>query len=748
MRPGIFRLFRPVLLLMVSCSLCLFGSSLTMGEEAGFATSTTTSQTGVVTKVESQPTNLRDYFLSQVSALCDKISNTIPEEGSKRQDELKSKLLEEIPILHSQMAVGTTTENVEGWKAFLLTNEVVTTLSSAKPDYKILEKSLEAFQGKEAGLENPMFVTVRNLLKNLVNANRQNSADPKSREEDRKYISKLCSELPKSVSKLAEKYDAELAETITLALEDLKYYRPDSNDVRQLVDLISAYFPVPNFMFSISSKLLLPGVARPVSENINVADTIRGAYVTGKGHVEGGLSVSFIPNDQMAELGLLLSTQINTNTVATRDGAYVYSTSTGAVKAKKSVFINKEILTGQASASGTMSSQITGVDSGRRTIGQNIAEQRVMEEKPYSEMESTRKMEYRIATRLDEEVDTQINSLNTSLRKRFISKLEEQKYFPRAIVSRTTTERLFWSALVANDVQFGLPSPNKGIKDGEMKGDLSILLHESCPNNAAFFALAGRRVCDQEVTQNLAGFFAQEPSEETPVVTDGTSVDSTIVKESVVTSTTDKSTSTTSKDKASAASSKDRKIGKFVAGRNKRNKPDAKSDAKSDSKEDAKSKTKTEAKKSTDDTPLWLSFTGDLPIVATFDKDQIRFSMRIDQFEKDNRTYPGLDVDIIYEIAKNGSFVFRRKAIDVFPAGLKRGQVIPARFQAIRSMVLKRLEEQLEKEIKVQGIATSNLGNKSSKGSMIRKGLLVPHSVTAQGGWLQLEYEFIEDHNL
>ncbi|MDD3587491.1 MAG: hypothetical protein PHQ75_09940, partial [Thermoguttaceae bacterium] len=506
-------------------------------------------------------------------------------------------------------------------------------------------------------------------------------------------------------------------------------------------DLISAYFPVPNFMFSVSSKLLLPGVARPVSENIDVADTIREAYVTGKGHVEGGLAVSFVPNDQMAELGLLLSTQINTKTVATQSGVYVYSTSTGSVKAKKSVFINKEILTGQASASGTMASQITGIDSGRRNIGQNIAEQRVMEEKPYSEMESTRKMEYRIASRLDEEVDTQVSSLNASLRKRVISKLEQQKYFPRAIVSRTTAERLYWSALVANDVQFGLPSSSKGVKDGAMKGDLSILLHESCPNNAAFFALAGRRVSDKEVTQSLSDFFAREPSGETQAA------EAASVKENKAADQSETSTSTADKDKdkdkASASSGKDRIIGKFVGSRHKKNKPDTKSDSKSDTKPETKAKAA--AKKTTEDTPLWLSFTGDLPVVATFDKNQIRFSMRIDQFEKDNRTYPGLDVDIVYEIAKNGTFVFRRKVIDVFPAGIERGQVIPARFQAIRSMILKRLEEQLEKEIKVQEIATTKLGNNSSKGSMIRKGLLVPQAVTAQGGWLQVEYEFRED---
>lgn len=729
-------IFRFVLLVMMWC---LFCCSTGFGEETGMATSgagtlpapidQAQNAQSVTSKPGSPRTDLKKYFLDQLTTLCDKIEKAVPEDGTKRQEELKRQLLEQMPVLYSQMAVGTDPKNVEGWKAFLLTEEVIKTLKAAKLDHAILESSLESFQGREAGLDNPMFVPVRKTLKNLVELNRKMAVDAKSREEDKKYISGLCRELPTNVRKLAQKYDAELSESITLALEDLKYYRPDSNDVRQLVDLISAYFSVPNVMFSVGSNLLVTGAARPVSEDVDINDVIRGAYVTGKGHVNGNLFIEFVPNPQMAEIMLSLKTQVDTNTVAARDGAYVYSTNTGTVQAKKSIFVGKEMMTGQATASGVMASQITGVNSGRGNLGQNIAEQRVMEEKPYSEMESTRKMEYRIASRLNEEVDSQVKAFNDSLRERFISKLEQQEYFPRAIVSKTTTDRLFWSALVANEVQLGLPTSTMGNKDGEMKGDVSILVHESSPNNAAFFALAGRRVSDKEVTKNISGFMSKESSEDTSTAKDTSAVDEK-----------KDTTKADAKETASATSGKDRKVGKLGSNRNKRTKSETKPDTKTQKKPEVKSETK-----KAEDTPLWLSFTGDLPIVTTFDKDEMRFSLRIDQFEKDERTYPGLDVNIVYAIAKNGTCVFHRKEIDVFPAGLKRGQVIPARYQAIRSMVLKRLEEQLEKEIVVQKISTTQMGSKTSKEPLVRKGELIPNIVTARNGWFLLQYKFVED---
>ncbi|MDO5579779.1 MAG: hypothetical protein Q4G69_01465 [Planctomycetia bacterium] len=160
------------------------------------------------------------------------------------------------------------------------------------------------------------------------------------------------------------------------------------------------------------------------------------------------------------------------------------------------------------------------------------------------------------------------------------------------------------------------------------------------------------------------------------------------------------------------------------------------------------------AEKSTDE-PLWLFFAEDLPVQTKFDKDEIAIQIRLDGFEKDKKMYPELTVNIAYKIEKNEKgFVLRRKTLDALPGNIHPGQTIPARYQVIRSLLLKKLEECLKKEYAVSAIRpadnakTGENMEKEGQTSNRLTGTLVPARFTAQKGWLELEYRYEPDPNI
>lgn len=157
------------------------------------------------------------------------------------------------------------------------------------------------------------------------------------------------------------------------------------------------------------------------------------------------------------------------------------------------------------------------------------------------------------------------------------------------------------------------------------------------------------------------------------------------------------------------------------------------------------------AQKCTDE-PLWLFFANDLPIQTKFDKDEIFVQLRLDGFEKEKNVYPELTVRIVYKIEKNAKgFLLRQKELDASPGNLQPGQTIPARYQVIRSLLLKKLEDLLKKEyvVPVVRMADQAKGNAKDENEIQQShrifGSFIPVRFTTQNKWLELEYKFEPD---
>lgn len=142
------------------------------------------------------------------------------------------------------------------------------------------------------------------------------------------------------------------------------------------------------------------------------------------------------------------------------------------------------------------------------------------------------------------------------------------------------------------------------------------------------------------------------------------------------------------------------------------------------------------------DEELTLTFSDDAPILLRFNGDTISVAINIDAVSLGDKRFPAMDIDVVYAAEKRGSECFLvKKEVEVWPAGLDRQAIVPARLQAVRSQVLRRLQENLEDEILLKAIDVPSLSAK--EGETALSGTLVPANITFQSGWALCAMEFV-----
>ena len=669
-------LFALVIIFAGSRSVQLQGAELS-GSEVGIAASSV-YKPGLATSQQVTAAMTEKAFLEKVADLCGQIVSAPPEDMQTTLSSVHRTLGNDIDQLTANISKVTDSKIAQGWKEYLLLDTIKKEMAAKNLSSETVEASIKAFDSKAEGLDKPIFVPVLRTLELLDALNKEVKGKARLSKDDEKAFANVCEKLPQAVCKYIETSNGKDGELLTVYLDNLKYYRPGSAKVDELVKLITNYFSAPNVIFTASSALLRTKPIRNFTENLTVKETIRGSAVRGTGTAKGEVYARFVPNNDRAEIRLSLSSDVSTKTVAYRQGVSVHSNNTGTVSATKSIYIDGTGLdTSRATGNGKMKSHITNIDSGRGRIGQHVVENRVRGEQPYSQAESTRKMELRMAERFDETVNEQVATMNGSLKDRIIAPLQTRQYYPRQICTCTTANRVCWTALVGNELQPGLSRSHACKPDG-FQSDVTFRLHESCPNNTTFFTFSGARVSQREINDEMKSLF--------PELMDNKNT--------------------------GMANSAPKTAAKTVPAR--------------------------------EEPELWFSFFEENPITVVFADNIIKVAMRVREFEKDSNVYPGLNVDIEYQIVKkqNGYYLERSK-LDAFPGSLKPGDTIPARFQAIRTIVLNAFKDQLKESYEIPPMDLPfNKESKTGDDGMVREGTLVPIAISTQNGWLSANYQF------
>lgn len=636
-------------------------------------------------------------FLAQFGAACEEAAANYSEEANVAElARARQSLKNETKSLVYLLNRNSNRKHAEGWIKFLKLQELQRTLmgSSSSEDRAVIDQSLERFHKEEPGLDEEYFIKVRDALERYVEL----LDAPKGTQDRKAEFAEDCGRLRDAVKEFVENGSAAQSETVSALFAYLNDCQPKSVSLRKASQLLAARFSMTNVQIEAAGRCFLSDHLTEFTQPTTVRETIRGTATQGKGTTTGTVQVELADNPRQAEIRLMVNAQTVTDNVGYNQGVTVYSHSKATLSAAKSIFLTDTLSTEPAKVVSRMDTKITGINSGRGNIGTQVVYDRVYEEFPYSKAESQRLAEYRFAERVNSQVNNGLKRENGFAN--LMNYLKENDYSPRVLSSSTTKDRIFWSALFGNQTQVG---PTSGIKL-EGTHDLSIKIHASAPNNVSFFALAGERISDREFSEWFGKIFPG------------------IGKQCA-----------SRADKAKAESEK------------KSDEPAAETTAEPAAGEDA-----SEEGPKTDE-PFFMTFSSEMPLITTYENNKATVVARIEQFEQEEKTFPGLNIEVAYEVQqRENDFVLVRSSLDAWPLDLDRSDSIPARFQAIRTQLIKKLETELKPEYKIEPIVVkknafgpdASTAASSDPVTQIR-GMLAVREFLMKDGWLAVGAEFV-----
>ncbi len=556
---------------------------------------------------------------------------------------------------------------------------------------------------------------------------RNDRATPKSEDElelakaEQEYFNDNCDRLAQAVDAYFTNGEDSSFDEVIRALGEMKYYQPEAPAVAEISRLLQNLFSGCNFYCEASERFLSAVSRQKIEEKFDVQEYIRETYARGNGILKGETTVDLKKNPKQAELTIGLNANITTKTVGQSRGVYVYSDSVGTVNAVKPLFINANgfLTTSQSSAKGRMKTRVNNVNSERLMLfGGKIIMNKVNQELPYSEQESSARMNKRVAEELEAKANEQIDALNRRI-DRMLSRGSDPMV--RRLATSSSDDRIFCSCCLGRRAQ--LTAPNEKIepvvrnfyktheKDAfsvsgrkrvaprysdsilmertpyssrrlatsyraefDSSPDVVVRMHQSGPNNAATVALASAVFGSgaDSLDDVIARFPGVEPND---------------VKEFLT---------------------------PYIPKEHRELDP-----------EDSPSK------------EIYVQFDASRPFATSFDRNKIETTLRVASCVVDGKEWGPLEVRFIYRLEKKGaSFLFVREDVDVLPEGYVEGDSVSARFHTFRRIFLKRLETQIEDEYVVKPISMDDPKTKEKRGA------LVPSYISAEDGWFTVEFKY------
>lgn len=480
--------------------------------------------------------------------------------------------------------------------------------------------------------------------------------------------------------------DTEAPGRIAATLDFMAELQPDSRGISDIAKLLQSRFSRPNVQISAGKKVLFPEKPIPVSQPTTVQEIVRGTPTYGNGTLTGSVTQSFVPNEQKAEIMLTFNANIKTNTTAVSPmGVSVMTTGDGNVIVKKPLYFDgKDFSFGQATSSSNLNAVITGINTGRGPIGSKVVYDKVGQEFPYSKAESQQLMEMRVIQGFDAQIgDFQLKSENVD---RLADFLKKNNYMP-AVWTSTTVNTLEYSAKIGNSYQLSAAQPTA---QPILPHDLVVRVHQSALNNPLHTLFAGKHLSERDVRgwfgENLPDFDVEMLAK--------------MVEEKARSGA------------APAETDGSEEEGGCIEGED-----------------------------------FYFNFCEILPVSVTFQDNLLGVHMRIDSFEQKESVFPGLDIDVVYQVEQRGEDLFLTlQSSEAWPAELERGVTVPARYQVIRRQVKNRMSELLPVEIPIKSIPLKEFQvgqeNKDSDQKDKIRGLLTASEMIMKDGWITVGADF------
>lgn len=422
--------------------------------------------------------------------------------------QVKSRALAAVAQLHAHLQTRGP-ENAAAWETYLEWPRLQAQLKADVPNPNVVVSILDKWETNERGLENPLFIKARKAIRDYVYL----ASDIADENYEKEYARRV-----KELAELVERYDAEGSGDDALAIGRTLGWLERTGQAQPLVTNIRARYARPNFFGYGSARFAAIGFEQPVNRVTPVNDVILGTQIHGTAHMTGGTTLRLVPDQNAARFNLLLAGTAISNNVGYNRGVTICSTGVSNLQACKPLWMTEAGLSSSvATATGTTSTTINGIDGGGGNLRQKIATRRVYESKPEAEAIASQRAADRLQRSFEAEAAPMVADANRRFVERFKTPLTRRNAYPDQLVFSTTPYYVVIKSLSAASDQIGAPEPPAKLA---LPYDLCGQIHESGVVNFGEAALGGLHLTDERLVRLLQDELKTEVPEELQITED------------------------------------------------------------------------------------------------------------------------------------------------------------------------------------------------------------------------------------
>ena len=258
----------------------------------------------------------------------------------------------------------------------------------------------------------------------------------------------------------------------------------------QLGDVLNTYYRNANLRLAISGDLLNRLLPRPQPVEEDVNDTLMGGRIFGRSRVSTRLRLVLFPDRQKWNMGLEAHGDVDSQTETKHGPAVFHNAGRSRYLARKLLLIDRRgIRTEAAEAAAVANNDLTRVETDLdgvplvNLMARAIARQQYDSKSEAARWQAEGLVANRAETRLDEEVDRQLDQATEQFRERVLKPLHDLGLRPEAVDMQTTEQRLIARYRLAGYEQLGAFTPRP---QAPAESLLSVQIHESMLNNTVY----------------------------------------------------------------------------------------------------------------------------------------------------------------------------------------------------------------------------------------------------------------------
>ncbi|MDR0704873.1 MAG: hypothetical protein LBF88_07785 [Planctomycetaceae bacterium] len=441
----------------------------------------------------------------QLKTLCEQVKSDYKKITPDHLKQSQQRLFGSVQSLLRVLNRDSNRETAAEWKEeFHLTELSATLQKTNAPDKTLLDDIWNALHSNKKGVRRIIFDDFRKSLRQYQTLERLIS--------ENSYESQLINVCDHLLDYL-ETYSGNRDPLHAVALNDVMVWLEDVGVVEprtlKMANLVRVVFSGVNLQIQVGTEFVSAGFQSEIKENIEIDENILGTHVVGTGTFTATSSAELVPNENKAEINVLIKAVMDSATVGYHSPVTVNTNTKGTLSAEKRIQITPEaFVTVPTKTRADLKATLSNIRINGGPLTQMIAKQQIQEQRASSQSVARQRAEKRMNVRVDKRINPRIEELNENYQTKIRTPLLQTGLFPRIWNLSSTTEKIDWSILIGSLTQ---PSAMNPAPVTEKPYDLTVQVHQSALNNAAALALSGRFLDEDEFVKDLQKQFPKLP---------------------------------------------------------------------------------------------------------------------------------------------------------------------------------------------------------------------------------------------